>query len=167
MLAFCRPSRLKIAFQSVFRWAKHEKTPWEDLLLQTNKHRMTKNGWQEFQTPHFCLVQGAGRDNYYYGCDALFERHPDILQECCARLRNLHLRCAGWQRLRQFSYLSISLCIFIWCQWEPVLAKINIVGFVRSVPWHSPQSRTAVTNLLYCKWAVGRGSLRQKSSERV
>lgn len=30
------------------------------------------------------LTIRADRDNYYYGCDALFERHPDILQECCA-----------------------------------------------------------------------------------
>ncbi|CAJ1405669.1 unnamed protein product [Effrenium voratum] len=30
------------------------------------------------------LTIRADRDNYYYGCDALFERHPDILQELCA-----------------------------------------------------------------------------------
>eukprot|EP00434_Breviolum_minutum_P002803 symbB.v1.2.002464.t1/scaffold99.1/size346285/20 len=29
------------------------------------------------------LTIRADRDNYYYGCDALFERHPDIVQECC------------------------------------------------------------------------------------
>lgn len=26
----------------------------------------------------------------HQGCDALFERHPDILQECCDKLRGLH-----------------------------------------------------------------------------
>lgn len=29
------------------------------------------------------LTIRADRDNYYYGCNALFERHPDIVQECC------------------------------------------------------------------------------------
>ncbi|CAE8700428.1 unnamed protein product [Polarella glacialis] len=30
------------------------------------------------------LIIRADRDNYYYGCDTLFERHPDIVRRLCA-----------------------------------------------------------------------------------
>eukprot|EP00933_Yihiella_yeosuensis_P015436 TRINITY_DN1346_c0_g1_i9.p1 TRINITY_DN1346_c0_g1~~TRINITY_DN1346_c0_g1_i9.p1 ORF type:complete len:1125 (+),score=273.00 TRINITY_DN1346_c0_g1_i9:107-3481(+) len=29
------------------------------------------------------LIIRADRDNYYYGCDAIFERHPDTIQKLC------------------------------------------------------------------------------------
>ena len=30
------------------------------------------------------LTIRADRDNYYYGCDELYTRHPDVIQRLCA-----------------------------------------------------------------------------------